>query len=86
MQYHTDTTACYVGSNHDGRLSGLELVQNPVTLVLLLVSMNGKAGPSILSKEAGDLVGGSLGSSEDQALALLVVHDLLEVLDQTITL
>jgi hypothetical protein len=86
LQYHTDTTACYVGSNHDGGLSGLELVQNPVTLVLLLVSVNGKAGPSILSKEAGDLVGGSLGSSEDQALALLVVHDLLEVLDQTVTL
>lgn len=37
---HTDTTRCHIGSNHDRALAGLELVQNPVTLVLLLVAVN----------------------------------------------
>lgn len=37
----TDTTRRYVGSNHDRALSGLELVEDPVSLVLLLVSVDG---------------------------------------------
>jgi hypothetical protein len=37
---HTDTTRSHVGGNHDGTLSVLELVKNPVTLVLLLVTVN----------------------------------------------
>lgn len=37
---HTNTTRCYVGSNHDWALASLELVQNPVTLVLLFVAMD----------------------------------------------
>jgi hypothetical protein len=36
----TDTTGSHVGSNHDRALSGLELVEDPVSLVLLLVSVN----------------------------------------------
>jgi hypothetical protein len=36
----TDTTRCHVGSNHDRALSGLELVEDPVSLVLLLVSVD----------------------------------------------
>jgi len=37
---HTNTTRCHIGSNHDGALAGFELVQNPITLVLLFVTMN----------------------------------------------
>jgi hypothetical protein len=38
---HTDTTGSYIGSNHDGALSSLELVQDPIALVLLLVTVDG---------------------------------------------
>lgn len=41
MMIHTDTTRGHVSSHHDGGLSGLELVKHPITLVLLLVSVNG---------------------------------------------
>ena len=37
----TDTTRSHVSGNHDGALVGLELVENPVTFVLLLVTVNG---------------------------------------------
>lgn len=37
---HTDTTGGHVGGYHDRTLSGLELIQNPVTLVLLLVTVD----------------------------------------------
>lgn len=38
---HTDTTRSHVRGNHDGALARLELVQDPITLVLLLVTVNG---------------------------------------------
>lgn len=38
---HTDTTGGHIGSHHHGALAGLELVEDPVTLVLLLVTVNG---------------------------------------------
>lgn len=38
---HTNTTRSHVGGNHDRALVGLELVQNPVALVLLLVAVDG---------------------------------------------
>lgn len=41
MCNHTDTTRSYVSSNHDWALASLELVEDPVTLVLLLVSVDG---------------------------------------------
>jgi hypothetical protein len=37
---HTNTTRCYIGSNHDRALAGFEFVQDPVTFVLLLVAVN----------------------------------------------
>lgn len=40
---HTDTTRRDVGGDHDGALAGLELIQDPVTLVLLLVTVDGCA-------------------------------------------
>lgn len=85
---HTDTTRSNVGGNHDRALASLELVQNPVTLVLLLVTVDGKSGPAILAKEAGDVVGNTLGAGEDEDLVgvLATLHDLLEMLDHAITL
>jgi hypothetical protein len=38
--YHTDTTRSHVGGHHDGTLARLELVQDPITLVLLLVTVD----------------------------------------------
>lgn len=37
----TNAAGCHVCGNHDGTLAGLELVKNPITFVLLLVSVNG---------------------------------------------
>lgn len=37
---HTNTAGRDVSGDHDGALSSLELVQDPVTLVLLLVAVN----------------------------------------------
>lgn len=41
ISYHTNTTRSHISGNHDGALSVLELVEDPVTLVLLLVTVNG---------------------------------------------
>lgn len=41
MFNHTDASGCHVGSNHDGAFAALEFVENPVTLLLLLVTVNG---------------------------------------------
>jgi hypothetical protein len=38
---HTNTTGSHIGGNHDGALASLELVQDPIALVLLLVTVNG---------------------------------------------
>jgi len=37
---HTNTTRSHIGGNHDGALSGLELVEDPVALGLLLVTVD----------------------------------------------
>lgn len=37
---HTNTTRSYISSHHDGTLSCLEFVQDPVTLVLLFVTVD----------------------------------------------
>lgn len=39
--YHTDTTGSYVGSHHDWALARLEFVQDPISFLLLLVTVNG---------------------------------------------
>jgi len=84
--YHTNATTSHVGSNHDGAFASLELVQDPIALILLLITVDCQARPSVLAKESGDFVGSSLGSGKDQTLAGLVVHNLLKVLDETVTL
>lgn len=83
---HTDTTRSHISGNHDGALALLEFVENPVTLLLLLVTVDGKSRPAILSEEASDFVGDTLGASEDEALVVLVLHDLLEMLDHLVAL
>ncbi len=83
---HTDTTGSDISCNHDWRLSGLELVQNPISLVLLLVSVDGECWPSVLAKEARDVISDTLGSGEDKDLVLLVLHDLLHVLGHLVAL
>lgn len=83
---HTDTTRSHVSGNHDGALALLEFVENPVTLLLLLVTVDGKSWPAVLSEETSDFVGDTLGASEDEALVVLVLHDLLEVLDHLVAL
>jgi hypothetical protein len=83
---HTDTTRSHISGNHDGALALLEFVENPITLLLLLVTVDGKGWPAVLSEEASDLVGDTLGASEDEALVVLVLHDLLEVLDHLVAL
>ena len=37
---HTNTTRCHVSSNHDWAAAGFELVENPITFVLLFVAMD----------------------------------------------
>jgi hypothetical protein len=50
-KYHTNATTGHVGSNHDRTLSSLELVENPIALGLLFVTVNSKARPAILTEE-----------------------------------
>ena len=38
---HTNTTGSHISGNHDGTLAILEFLQDPVSFVLLFVSMDG---------------------------------------------
>ncbi len=38
---HTNTTGGHISGNHDRTLARLELVQNPVALMLLLIAVDG---------------------------------------------
>jgi hypothetical protein len=49
--------------------------------LLLLVTVDGKRGPSVLTEVLGQVVGDPLGTDEDEDLGVLR-RDLLEVLDQ----
>ncbi len=82
----TNTTRGHVSGHHNGTLVSLELVEDPITLVLLLVAVNGEGGPSVLAKESGNIVSYTLGANKDEDLVLLVLHDLLEVLDHLVAL
>lgn len=83
---HTDAAGCHVSGNHDRALAHLELVEHPVALVLLLVTVDGKCWPAVLAKEAGDVVGDTLGAGEHKDLAGLVLHDLLNVPEHLVAL
>jgi hypothetical protein len=37
---HTDTTGSHISGHHDGALALLEFVENPITFLLLLVTVN----------------------------------------------
>ena len=81
----TMTMCTHVGGNHDGGSSGLELSEDPVSLLLLLVTVDGERGPSVLSEVLCDVVGDSLGGGEDDDLGVLV-RDGVEVLDELASL
>ena len=83
---HTDAARCHVSGHHDRALARLEFVEHPVTLILLLVAVDRESWPAVLSEESSDVVSHALGSSEDEDLVRFVVHDLLHVLDQAVTL
>jgi hypothetical protein len=38
---HTNTTGSHIGGNHDWALASFKFVQNPIALILLLISMDG---------------------------------------------
>lgn len=40
----TNTTRGHIGGHHDGAFGGLKLVEDPVTLVLLLITVDGCCG------------------------------------------
>lgn len=82
----TNTTRGHVSGHHNGALVGLELVKDPITLVLLLVAVNREGGPSVLAKESGNIVSDTLGANKYENLVLLVLHNLFEVLDHLVTL
>ncbi len=83
---HTDASGSHVGSNHNGALARLELVEHPIALVLLLVAVDGECWPAVLAKEAGNVVSNALSAREDEDLVGLVVHDLVHVLAHALTL
>jgi hypothetical protein len=39
--YHTNTTRSHISSHHDGALARLEFVQDPISFLLLLVTVDG---------------------------------------------
>ena len=77
----TESTRRDVGGDHDGRPAALELGEYPITLLLLLVTVNGERRPSVLARVLGEVVGDALGADEDEDLGRLG-GDLLEVLDE----
>ncbi len=77
----TETTRCYSGSNHDGAAARLEFGENPVTLLLLLVTVDGECRPAVLTEVLGDVVGDTLGAGEDDNLAVLL-RDGFKVTDE----
>lgn len=83
---HTNTTRSNVGGNHDGRISSSEFVQDPITLALGLVAVDGQGRPSVLAQESGNFVSGALSTSEDDDLVVLVLHGALNVLGHALAL
>lgn len=47
----TETSRGNVGCNHNGRSARLELLENPVSLLLLLVSVDSKRRPSAAKRK-----------------------------------
>ena len=77
----TETTRCHSGGDHDGAATSLELCQHPVTLLLLLVSVNCKCRPAVLSEELGQFVCHALGVREYEHLGVFLA-DLVEVTNE----
>ncbi|GIX64294.1 serine beta-lactamase mitochondrial, putative [Babesia caballi] len=78
---HVQTARSDVSRNHDGVLAALELVENPVALLLLLVAVNAESRPAVEPELLGERVGGLLGVGEDEHLGAVadLGEDLLEL-------
>lgn len=83
---HTDTTRSHVGGHHDWALARLEFVEHPITLVLLLVTVNGECGPTVLAEKSSNVISDTLRAGEDKDLVALVFHNLLEMSKHLVTL
>merc|ERR1719310_2199609 len=77
-------TSSHVSGNHNSGLSRLELIQYPVALLLLLVTMDGKCRPPIHSHLATKVIRTPLSGSEDEKFAS-TCNDLIEQLEQQIS-
>ena len=80
-RHRTETTRRHVCRNHDRAATRLELVQHPVPLLLLLVTVDGQRRPAVLTQVLGQLIGSALGRDKDEDLGRLGA-DLFEMLDQ----
>lgn len=50
-QDHTNATTSHVSGYHNGAFSSFEFVQHPITFILLLITVNRKTRPAVLSEE-----------------------------------
>ena len=55
-----------ISGDHDRRSTGFEFGENPISFLLLLVSVNRECWPSILTEVLGEFVGDSFRSDEDE--------------------
>lgn len=83
---HTNTSGSHIGGDHNRRLAASEFTQHPVSLVLVLVTVNGQSRPAVLSQKRRNVVTSSLCRRKDKTLGLLVGGGGLQVLDQTVSL
>lgn len=73
------TTRSDIGGKHNGAAARLELGEDPVTLSLLLVTVDGESRPAVLAHKLGEVVSDTLGADEDEDLGVFA-RDLVEVL------
>ena len=70
-----------ISGDHDRRSTGFEFGENPISFLLLLVSVNRECRPSILTEVLGELVRDSFRSDEDEDFGGFG-GDLFEVFDE----
>ena len=82
---HTKSTTCYISRDQNGTTAVLEFAKYPVSLALLLVTMDSKRRPAILTEIFGDVVRCTLGADKDKDFGVFI-GDLIEVLKELVTL
>lgn len=79
----TDTTRCHVSCNHNRMSTCTELIQYPITFVLLLVAVNSQRRKTILSEETSNIIRRALCTGENNCLLFLLLHYALNVIDKS---